>query len=67
MDGQLHVVYPDQALCLRLASAKMSEYAVNGEYAYFISASDIVSYVLARPPRTRAASTGSTFQPATHR
>lgn len=46
VDGQLHIVYPGQKLCLRLASAKMSEYAVNGEYAYFISATDIVSYEL---------------------
>ena len=46
VSGQLHVVYPDQNLCLRLAGAKMREYAVDGEYAYFISATDIVSYAL---------------------
>ncbi len=44
VDDQLHILYPDQKLCLRLASAKMKAYVVVGEYAYFISATDIVRY-----------------------
>lgn len=44
VDGQLHVIYLKRRICIMLADARMSEYAMDGAYAYFISASDIVSY-----------------------
>jgi predicted NUDIX family NTP pyrophosphohydrolase len=62
VDGQLHVVYPSQKLCLRLASAKMREYAVDGEYAYFISDADVVSYELPTGSGIAAADAGCLYR-----
>ncbi|MGI6239466.1 MAG: hypothetical protein ACOYI5_07550 [Christensenellales bacterium] len=49
VDDQLHILYPDQALCLKLAGARMREYVIADDYAYFISATDIISYELPAP------------------
>lgn len=49
VDGQLHIFYPEQSLCLKLADAKMGEYAIADDYAYFVSLTDIVTYELPTP------------------
>ncbi len=62
VDGQLHVLYPEKKLCLRLASTEMREYAVDGEYAYFVSAADIVRYELPSPTGTVSAEAGCLYR-----
>jgi len=38
INGQLHMIYPSQGLCLKLAGAKMSEYVIYDDHAYYVSA-----------------------------
>lgn len=37
LNGNLHMIYPEQGLCLKLAGAKMTEYVISGDFAYYIS------------------------------
>jgi hypothetical protein len=62
VDGRLHIVYPEQALCLRLAGAQMREYTVDGEYAYFVSAADLVDYELPSGAGTASAEAGCLYK-----
>ena len=36
-DEKLHILYMKQGLCLQLAGARMAEYAVHGDWAYYVS------------------------------
>lgn len=46
-DDKLHIIYPQQGLCLQLAGARMAEYAVHDDYAYFVSMDNTTKYRLA--------------------
>lgn len=43
LDGQLHIVYPEAGLALKLADAFMTEYVLVGDEVYYVSAEDTVS------------------------
>lgn len=62
VDDKLHIVYPQQALCLRLAGTRMREYTVDGEYAYFVSAADVVDYALPTETGTASAEAGCLYK-----
>lgn len=47
VDGVLHIVYPEQGLCLQLAGAQMREYALAGDVAYYVSAEQLSEHRLA--------------------
>lgn len=47
VDGVLHIVYPEQKQCLQLAGAQMSEYALVGDVAYYVSADSLSEHKLA--------------------
>ena len=44
MDGQLHSVDPDTAVCLKLSGAQMLEYVVGNGYAYYLAGGDQMEY-----------------------
>ena len=44
MDGQLHSVDPDTAVCLKLSGAQMLEYVVGDGYAYYLAGGDQMEY-----------------------
>ena len=44
LNDQLHVIYPANGLCLKLVGTRMSEFVIAGEYAYFVSLSDVLTY-----------------------
>lgn len=46
VDDRLNVLYPQRGLCLRLAEVRMRSYVIYEDYAYFVSATDIVRYDL---------------------
>lgn len=37
INGNLHMIYPGQGLCLKLAGAKMAEYVIHEDHAYYVS------------------------------
>lgn len=47
VDGVLHIVYPEQKLCLQLAGAQMREYVLSGDVAYYVSADLLSEHKLA--------------------
>lgn len=47
IDGYLHIIYPNQAMCLQLVGAHMTEYVLHGDYAYYVSADSAVTHQLA--------------------
>ena len=47
VDGVLHIVYPDQKLCLQLVGAQMREYVLVGDVAYSVSADLLSEHKLA--------------------
>lgn len=44
IDSQLHILYPEQQLCLKLADTQMVSYVVYGDFAYYISVSGTKEY-----------------------
>ena len=44
VNEQLHIVYPGNGLALKLVGARMSEYVVVGDYAYYAALSDAMDY-----------------------
>lgn len=47
VNGVLHIVYPEQKLCLQLAGAQMREYVLAGDVAYYVSAELLSEHKLA--------------------
>ena len=41
---QMHVLYPGNGLCLKLVGEPMSEFVIVGDYAYFVSLNDQMTY-----------------------
>ena len=46
VDGRLHILYPQYAMCIQLSGVLMESYVIEDDYAYYISADDRVSYML---------------------
>ena len=47
VDERLHILYLKQGLCLQLAGARMAEYALHGDWAYYISLDSVTEHALA--------------------
>jgi len=47
VDNRLHILYLKQGLCLQLAGARMDEYALHGDWAYYISLEATAEHKLA--------------------
>jgi hypothetical protein len=62
VDGQLHMIYPDQDLCLKLAGAVMEEYVIVDDCAYFISGSDKTAYSMAYPGGKASREAGGVYR-----
>lgn len=46
VDDRLHILYMKQGLCLQLTGARMAEYAVCGDWAYYISMDSVTEHAL---------------------
>ncbi|NLF28666.1 MAG: hypothetical protein GX592_12275, partial [Clostridiales bacterium] len=44
VDDEVHVVYPANGLTLKLVAVKMGDYAIAGDYLYYISLTDALTY-----------------------
>ena len=47
VDRKLHILYAQQGLCLQLAGARMAEYAIVDDFAYYISMDNVTAHKLA--------------------
>ena len=62
IDGRLHIIYPDQDICLKLAGAVMDEYVISDNCAYFISAADRTRYSAEYPGGEAAREAGGVYR-----
>ena len=44
ISDQIHVIYPGNGLCLKLVGDPMKEFVIIGDYAYFVSMNDMMTY-----------------------
>ena len=44
LNDQLRILYPTSGVCLLYISAQMTEYAVAGEYVYYVAKGDAIQY-----------------------
>jgi len=44
VDDEVHIVYPANGLLLKLVEVKMGDYAIAGDYLYYISLTDAMAY-----------------------
>ena len=62
VDGNLHIIYPGQDLCVKLAGAMMSEYVIVDDWAYFVSLTDTAEYSAAYPGGSAARTAGALYR-----
>ena len=62
LDGQLHIVYPEAGLALKLADAPMTEYVLVGDEVYYISAEEPVASSASAPEGEISAAVGRLYR-----